>query len=71
MTHADKVFSGSIPEFYDAYMVPLIFEAYAEDLAKRVASISPLSVLETAAGAGVVPRALIGLLRSERSVCRD
>jgi ubiquinone/menaquinone biosynthesis C-methylase UbiE len=62
VTRADKVFAGSIPEFYDSLMVPLIFEAYAEDLAKRVAAISPLSVLETAAGTGVVPRALIGHL---------
>lgn len=65
VTGADKVFAGSIPEFYDAYMVPLIFEAYAEDVAARVAAISPLSVLETAAGSGVVPRALINLLRPE------
>lgn len=65
MTLADKEFTGSIPEFYDTYMVPLIFAAYAEDLAARVAAIEPLSVLETAAGSGVVPRALIGRLRPD------
>ena len=27
MSIADKVFAGSIPEFYDAYLVPLIFES--------------------------------------------
>src|SRR5680860_666498 len=72
MNTADKVFSGSIPEFYDTYMVPLIFKAYAEDLAARVATIAPLSVLETAAGSGVVPRALIKhLLPNAKYVVTD
>lgn len=58
MAEADKVFAGSIPKFYDTLMVPLIFAAYAEDLAQLVAAFSPGSVLETAAGSGVVTRAL-------------
>ena len=58
MLEADKVFTGSIPENYDRYMVPLIFEPFAADLAQRAASLSPSSVLETAAGTGVVTRAL-------------
>ena len=33
MTDHDKVFAGSIPAFYDTLMVPLIFDAYAADLA--------------------------------------
>jgi hypothetical protein len=32
MLETDKVFAGSIPENYDSYMVPLIFEPYAADL---------------------------------------
>src|SRR6516225_3771363 len=39
-------------------MVPLIFEPFAADLAQRAASLSPSAVLETAAGTGVVTRAL-------------
>ncbi len=62
MTESDKKFSGSIPEFYDAYLVPLIFEAFARDLAGRTATDMPLDVLETAAGSGVVARALAPLL---------
>lgn len=58
MLETDKVFAGSIPEFYDRYMVPLIFEQYAEDLAQRAASFAPGAVLETCAGTGVVARAL-------------
>ncbi len=58
MLKTDKVFGGSIPENYDRYLVPLIFEPYAADIARRAASLSPSTVLETAAGSGVVTRAL-------------
>lgn len=58
MLETDKVFAGSIPENYDRYMVPLIFEAYAADMARRAAALSPGAVLEIAAGTGVVTRAL-------------
>ncbi len=58
MLETDKVFAGSIPENYDRYMVPLIFEPYAADMAQRVAAFWPGTVLETAAGSGVVTRAL-------------
>lgn len=58
MADSDKVFAGSIPTFYDTLMVPLIFADYATDLAELVAASSPACVLETAAGSGVVARAL-------------
>ena len=62
MLETDKVFAGSIPENYNRYMVPLIFEPFAADLARRAASLSPSAVLETAAGTGVVTRALAAKL---------
>jgi hypothetical protein len=55
MLETDKVFAGSIPENYDRYMVPLIFEPFAADFAQRAASLSPSAVLETAAGTGGCP----------------
>ena len=58
MLETDKLFTGSIPENYDRHMVPLIFEPYAADMARRAAALSPAAVLETAAGTGVVTRAL-------------
>jgi ubiquinone/menaquinone biosynthesis C-methylase UbiE len=67
MLEADKVFAGSIPENYDRYMVPLIFELFAADLAQRAASLSPNAVLETAAGTGVVTRALAPGLSADAS----
>ncbi len=58
----DKVFAGSIPEIYDRFLVPLIFEPNALDLAGRVAALAPGDVLETAAGTGVLMRALAARL---------
>jgi hypothetical protein len=48
MLETDKVFTGSILENYDRYIVPLIFEAFAADFAQRAASMSPRAFLETA-----------------------
>ena len=62
MSDKDKNFTGSIPDIYDEFLVPLIFESYAQDMAQRVAKVAPLSVLETAAGSGMVKRALAPLL---------
>jgi SAM-dependent methyltransferase len=58
----DKVFTGSIPQLYEEYLVPLIFEPYAADLATRLASRAPSRILEIAAGTGVVTRALASVL---------
>ncbi len=72
MLETDRVFAGSIPENYDRYLVPLIFAPYAADIARRATSLSPRAVLETAAGSGVVTRALApGLLRGARYVVTD
>jgi ubiquinone/menaquinone biosynthesis C-methylase UbiE len=65
MADSDKVFAGSIPKFYDTLMVPLIFEAYAANMAELVAVSSPDSVLETAAGSGVVTRSLAQRLKPD------
>ena len=35
MSAGDKIFAGSIPENYDRYMVPLIFESYARDMCAK------------------------------------
>jgi SAM-dependent methyltransferase len=64
----DKAFAGSIPKLYDTYLVPLIFEPYAVDLANRLASRSLTRVLEIAAGTGVVTRALASVLPESASI---
>ena len=68
----DRAFAGSIPTIYEKYLVPLIFEPYAEDMARRLALRSPGSVLEIAAGTGVVTRRLAAdLPESVRIVATD
>ena len=62
---ATRLFAGSIPKFYDTLMVPLIFEAYAANMAELVAAFSPGAVLETAAGSGAVTRALAPKLKPD------
>jgi ubiquinone/menaquinone biosynthesis C-methylase UbiE len=72
MAATDKLFAGSIPEIYDRLLVPLIFEPYARDLAERLAALNPESLLETAAGTGVLTRATAsGLPARVRIVATD
>jgi ubiquinone/menaquinone biosynthesis C-methylase UbiE len=58
MAATDREFAGSIPEIYDRFLVPLIFETYAHDLAGRIIDARPRHILETAAGTGVLTRAI-------------
>jgi ubiquinone/menaquinone biosynthesis C-methylase UbiE len=72
MSDTDKVFAGSIPKFYDEYLVPMIFSVYADDIARRVAARSPSVLLEIAAGTGAVTRAVTAALpRDIRYVATD
>jgi ubiquinone/menaquinone biosynthesis C-methylase UbiE len=68
MAATDKIFAGSIPEVYDRFLVPLIFEPYARDLAERLAQVKPHDVLETAAGTGVLTRAIASRLPAEARI---
>jgi ubiquinone/menaquinone biosynthesis C-methylase UbiE len=72
MVATDKLFAGSIPEIYDRFLVPLIFESYARDLAARLAGVKPRDLLETAAGTGVLTRAIASRLAADvRIVATD
>jgi SAM-dependent methyltransferase len=62
MADSDTEFEGSIPGIYDQYLAPVIFEPYAIDLAERCSDLIGGELLETAAGTGVVTRALDRML---------
>ncbi len=68
MATTDRLFAGSIPEIYDRFLVPLIFEPYARDLAQRLAATKAERVLETAAGTGVLTRAMASRLPAQASI---
>lgn len=65
---SDSVLSSSVFDVYDALLVPLIFQAYADDLARRLIDLRAGSVLEVAAGTGVVTRAMAGSLPDEVTI---
>jgi ubiquinone/menaquinone biosynthesis C-methylase UbiE len=58
MTDPNAVFAGSIPENYDRYLGPVLFEHYARDLARRVPAKEGTRLLEVACGTGIVTRHL-------------
>jgi ubiquinone/menaquinone biosynthesis C-methylase UbiE len=65
------VFKHSTPALYDRYMGPLLFAPYARHVAKRVARLRPDRILETAAGTGIVTRAVNEALPSAEVVATD
>jgi ubiquinone/menaquinone biosynthesis C-methylase UbiE len=65
---ADKLFVGSMPALYDRYLGPFIFEPYAQDLAERVVRFGPQRLLETAAGTGIVTRAMARALPATAAI---
>ena len=61
-------FSGSMPEYYDRCLGPAWLDAYARDLARRLAPKPPGDVLGIACGTGrVTPSPFMMELPSESS----
>ena len=71
MTETRFYFKHSTPELYDRFMGPLLFEPYAKFLAARAAVLQPGRILETAAGTGIVTRALHAALPQAQIVATD
>lgn len=49
-------FAGSIPEKYDRCLGPILFDPYAEDIARRIPIKPGMSLLELACGTGIATR---------------
>lgn len=64
----DKAFTSSIATLYEEYLVPLIFEPYAADLADRLAPRPLGRLLEVAAGTGVATRRLAAVLPADVAI---
>ena len=71
MANIDTKFAGSIPQLYDRYLAPLLFEPYAGIVAERAKVLQPARVLETAAGTGIVTAALHEALPEAEIVATD
>lgn len=62
MSDMDRSFTGSMPEFYDRFLVPMMFEPFARRLAECLRGMESGDLLEVAAGTGVVTRSLVRTL---------
>lgn len=58
MKDPNVLFRGTIPENYDRFLGPVIFEPFAKDLVGRLPADKLKSVLEIACGTGIVTRRL-------------
>jgi ubiquinone/menaquinone biosynthesis C-methylase UbiE len=56
---ADTQFVGAIPALYESLLVPMIFAEPARSVAESIAALRPATILETAAGTGVLTRELV------------
>lgn len=59
---ASRVWADDMAATYDEYLVPAVFQPYADDLASRVARHRPRIVVELAAGTGVLTKAITAAL---------
>jgi ubiquinone/menaquinone biosynthesis C-methylase UbiE len=71
MAQESSTFDHSTPALYDRYMGPLLFEPYAKLIAERSALLQPTCILETAAGTGIVTRALNDAVPQAHIVATD
>ena len=68
MTEDQLAFVGSVPDNYDHYLGPWIFEPYARDLAARVAWRADTRALELACGTGRLTRHLAAHLTGSKQL---
>lgn len=70
---ADARFVDSVPEMYDRHLGPLLFTAFARDLAGRLATVEPgpAKVLEIAAGTGILTEQIAQQLPAAKIVATD
>jgi ubiquinone/menaquinone biosynthesis C-methylase UbiE len=67
----DSAFVGSVAEFYEECLVPVLFEPYADDLVERAVALESTRILEIAAGTGAVTRKLAAALPDSAIVASD
>lgn len=67
----DTAFGSEIARLYERYLVPVIFEPYAQETAQRLAKMEPARVLEIACGTGVLTRAMATRLPASSITATD
>ncbi|MGI5460856.1 class I SAM-dependent methyltransferase [Streptomyces sp. CA-249302] len=60
-----------MPAAYERYLVPVVFQPFAEDLTARAAALDPRHILELAAGTGVLTSELLATAPSAEVTATD
>lgn len=68
MVESHAQFVGSIPEHYDRFLGPMLFEPYAADLVGRLRPPPAARVLEVACGTGIVTSRLRAALPPDATI---
>ncbi len=66
----DRVFAGPVPQLYDRHLGPILFQPFAEVIAGRL-DRADRAILETAAGTGIVTRAIAAALPHSTVLATD
>src|SRR4051794_9001441 len=66
----DKVFAGAVPQIYDRDLGPILFRPFAEAVAERLGD-ADRAIVETAAGTGIVTRAIAAAVPRSTIVATD
>src|SRR5712691_6526069 len=67
----DRLWAGSMPQAYDRWLAPAMFQPFAVDLARRAAGLAPRRVLEIAAGTALLTRELVSALPAAQVTATD
>lgn len=70
-TDPAQLFAGSIPELYDRFMGPTIFEPWVAPVTERIAALTPRGILEIAAGTGFLAEHLSHVLPDAAIIATD
>jgi ubiquinone/menaquinone biosynthesis C-methylase UbiE len=65
------IFNGSVAEFYDKYLQPVMGAPFADEILARAAARSPAAILELACGTGSVTVPLSGALPEAQIAATD
>jgi ubiquinone/menaquinone biosynthesis C-methylase UbiE len=66
----DQVFAGPVPQLYDRHLGPILFQPFAQVIAERL-SEADRDILETAAGTGIVTRAIAAAMPQSAILATD
>jgi SAM-dependent methyltransferase len=67
---SDKVFAGPVPQLYERHLGPILFQPFAQVMAERLNETDQV-ILETAAGTGIVTRAIAAAVPGSTVLATD